>query len=160
MIFNIMSGIQLLPYKCTDQCHECERNSQPHHHDRGVKLVATQESQVTFHFVALSVGLSTKTAIFMDKCVFLSVLSMFWPVFMDKCVSMSFLSMKMAVLVDGNNKGVPIPSSAPRQGWCGLRGGSARGRMRGRRRGGQRLQLYISTGFAVSCTRMSPDNVL
>jgi hypothetical protein len=45
--------------------------------------------------------LSTKTAIFMDKCVCLPVLSMFWPVFMD-----------------GNNKGMPIPSSVPRQGWC------------------------------------------
>jgi hypothetical protein len=52
----------------------------------------------------------------MDKCVFLSVLSMFWPVFMDKCVYMSFLSMKMAVFMDGNNKGVPILSSVPRQG--------------------------------------------
>jgi hypothetical protein len=112
----------VLPYETTHDDHERQRHAQSHHHDRGVKLVSAQESQVTFHFVALSVGLSTKTAIFMDKCVFLSVLSMFWPVFMDKSVSMSFLSMKMAVFMDGNNKGVPIPSSVPRQGWFGQRG--------------------------------------
>jgi hypothetical protein len=100
----------VLPYETAHDDHERQRHAQSHHHDRGVKFVSAQESQVTFHFVALSVGLSTKTAIFMDKCVFLSV-----------------LSMKMAVFMDGNNEGVPILSSVPQQGWFGLRGGSARG---------------------------------
>ena len=46
---------------------------------------------------------------------------------MDKTDKNTHLSMKMAVFMDGNNKGVPILSSVPQQGWFGLRGGSARG---------------------------------